>query len=212
MDSKDARRLLSALAVVLLVVIGGVTALIGRVVPSGVTVAGTAVAASPGLIPAVAPSTTAPATTTKAEPDPLTLLQPGDCVSLPPGPEEVPEPAECTSFEANYRVLQTGPAACTGPLYKVEASRKDRSGNLVYHLCLAFDWRVGMCYDTANMDEPTKVDCGTPGEHVVKVTAVLLDSADGSQCPTDQHGAVAVTWDKRRMTVCFRGTDVPGGK
>ncbi|MFI6869494.1 hypothetical protein [Nocardia sp. NPDC050406] len=211
MDAKDRRRLLIALAVVGLVAVGGMTAVIGRALPSGATVAGTAVAASPGLVPAVAPSTTAPAATT-VEPDPLTLLRPGDCVALAPVADEPPEPAECTSFEANYRVLQTGPAPCTGPLYKVEASRKDRAGNYVYHLCLAYDWRVGMCYDTANMDEPTKVDCASSGEHVVRVTAVLLDTVDGSRCPTDQNGAVAVSWDQRQMTVCFRGSDNPGGR
>lgn len=209
MEAKDVRRLLIALATISLVVIAGVTVLIGQVA-GGATVAGTALPVSPGLVPAVAPTTTAPATTVKTEPDPLTLLKPGDCVALPPSPTDPPEPAECTSFEANYRVLQTGPEACTGPLYKVEASRKDRAGNYIYHLCLAFDWRAEMCYDTTDMDEPTKVDCSTPGQHVVMVTAVLLDTLDGSQCPTDNNGAVAVTWDKRQMTVCFRGSDDPG--
>ncbi|NNH72231.1 hypothetical protein HLB23_20610 [Nocardia uniformis] len=210
MEAKDVRRLLIALAVVLLVVIAAVTVLVGRVVGSGAAVAGTALPASPGLVPAVAPSTSAAATTVETEPDPLTLLVPGDCVALSPDPTESPEPAECTSFEANYRVLQTGPEACTGPLFKVETSRRDRSGKYLYHLCLAFDWRAEMCYDTADMDEPTKVDCSTPGQHVVMVTAVLLDTLDGSQCPTDHNGAVAVTWEKRQMTVCFRGTDDPG--
>ncbi|MBF6134645.1 hypothetical protein IU501_16745 [Nocardia otitidiscaviarum] len=209
MDAKNARRLWTALAVVALVVIAVTAALVGRSLP-GATIAGTALPAAPGLVPATAPVPTTPGTTTVIEPDPLTLLRPGDCVALPPDETDPPEPVECTSLAANYRVLQTGPEPCTGPLYKVEASSRDRAGNYNYHLCLAYDWRAGMCYETTDMNDPVKVDCATPGPHVVQVTAVFENSLDGTRCPTDQNGAVAITWDKRMLTVCFRGGDDPG--
>lgn len=187
--------------------------------PTGDTVAGTAVPAAPGLIPAAAVTT--PTSTKPVAPDPMSLLKPGDCVEVPmerttdaqgrtawqPGS---PVQADCNTVDANYRVLQTGPGACTDPLYKLESSRRDRSGNLIYHLCLGFDWRAGFCYDTADMDEPAKVACGTRGANVVQVTAVLTDTTSGANCPRDDQGAVWVVWDKRRMTVCFRGSDTPG--
>lgn len=191
----------------------------GVAVLTGDTVAGTAVPPAPGLVPA---GSTAPTTSAKpVAPDPMSLLKPGDCVEVPmeaatdasgaptwkPGS---PDPADCTSLDANYRVLQTGPEPCAGPLFELETSRKDHSGKQLYHLCLAFDWRVGVCYDTAHMDEPSKVDCGTPGDHIVQATAVLEDSTSGAGCPRDGKGAVWVVWDKRRMTVCFRGGDDPG--
>ncbi|WP_067827628.1 hypothetical protein [Nocardia inohanensis] len=186
---------------------------------AGDTIAGTAVPPAPGLVKAGLPVTSTSAK--PAPPDPLSLLQVGDCVSVPmerttdatgapTWKAGTPEPADCDALEANYRIEQTGPAACTGNLYKLESSRKDRSGKLVYHLCMAFDWRVGVCYDTTHMDEPSKVDCATPGAHHVQATAVLLDTVDGSRCPRDGRGAVWVVWDKRRMTVCFRGGDDPG--
>lgn len=182
------------------------------------TVSGTAVTPAPGLIPAGAPATTS---TKPAAPDPISLLKPGDCVEVPIVRSNdgngkptrragSPAPADCNTVDANYRVLQTGPGACVGNLYKLESSRHDKSGKLVYHLCLAFDWRVGFCYDTADIDEPTKVNCDTPGPNVVQVTAVLQDTTGGSGCPRDGQGAVWVAWDKRQMTVCFRGGDHPG--
>lgn len=185
----------------------------------GDTVAGTALPEAPGLVQAGIPTSTA--NPKPAAPDPLSLLNPGDCVEVPmeaataadggptwkPG---APAPADCTTLDANYRVLQTGPAPCAGPLYKLETSRKDRAGKQLYHLCLAFDWRAGFCYDTEHMDEPSKVDCATPGDHIVQATAVFENTTDGSGCPRDGRGAVWVVWDKRQMTVCFRGGDKPG--
>ncbi|MEV6768310.1 hypothetical protein AB0N05_06700 [Nocardia sp. NPDC051030] len=186
---------------------------------TGDTIAGTPVAAAPGLVQAGVPTT--PTTTKTAAPDPMSLLKVGDCVEVPmeqaTGPDGKPtskpgspSPADCNSLDANYRVLQNSPEACTGNLYKLETSRHDKAGKLIYHLCLAFDWRVGFCYDTATMDEPSKVDCTTSGQHIVQVTGVLEDTTDGARCPRDGNGAVWVTWDKRHMTVCFRGSDNPG--
>lgn len=186
---------------------------------AGDTITGTALPTAPGLVEAGISTTTTSAK--PSAPDPMTLLKPGDCVEVPmeaatdpsgaptwkPGS---PAPADCTSLDANYRVLQTGPDACAGPLYKLETSRKDHAGKQLYHLCLAFDWRTGFCYDTAHMDEPSKVDCGTPGDHIVQATAVLEGTTDGAGCPRDGQGAVWVVWDKRQMTVCFRGGDNPG--
>ncbi|WP_459957526.1 hypothetical protein [Nocardia sp. IFM 10818] len=186
---------------------------------AGDTIAGSAGPTSPGLVQAGLPTTTTSAK--PAAPDPMSLLVPGDCVEVPmdrttdasgtptwePGD---PAPADCNSLDANYRVLQTGPQACSGTLYKLETSRHDKSGNLLYHLCLAFDWRVDFCYDTTQMAEPFKVDCATPGRHVVQVTAVLENTTDGARCPRDGQGAVWVVWNKRELTVCFRGSDDPG--
>lgn len=186
----------------------------------GATVAGTAGPTAPGLVPAGLPTATTSAK--PAAPDPLAALRVGDCVEVPmdqvadPKTGEPtweagsPAPADCDSLDANYRVVQTGPGECTGNLYKLETSRHDKSGNLIYHLCLAFDWRVGVCYDATQMDEPLKVDCTTPGPHIVQVTAVLLDTTEGGGCPRDGQGAVWVVWEKRVMTVCFRGSDDPG--
>lgn len=186
---------------------------------AGDTIIGSAQPTSPGLVDAGIPTSTA--NPKPAVPDPMQQLKPGDCVEVPmeaatdpdgsptwkPGS---PAPADCNTVDANYRVLQNSPDPCTGPLYKLETTRKDHAGKQLYHLCLAFDWRVGFCYDTAHMDEPAKVDCDTPGDHIVKATAVFENSTDGSACPRDGQGAVWVVWDKRQMTVCFRGSDKPG--
>ncbi|WP_157555378.1 LppU/SCO3897 family protein [Nocardia crassostreae] len=203
-----ASRVLAVLAVAL--AIPGWAGVAATVVPAvqtmaGDTVAGSAGPTSPGLVQAGIP-TTAP-TTKSAAPDPMSLLVPGDCVEVPMDPTVDasgaptwepgdPAPADCNSLDANYRVLQTGPQACSGNLYKLETSRHDRSGNLVYHLCLAFDWRVDFCYDTSQMAEPFKVDCATPGRHIVRVTAVLENTVDGAKCPRDGQGAVWVVWNK----------------
>ncbi|QLY29690.1 LppU/SCO3897 family protein [Nocardia huaxiensis] len=187
---------------------------------AGDTIAGTARPTAPGLVPAGLPTTTTSAK--PAAPDPLAALRVGDCVEVPMDQTTDPKTgqptwragspavADCDSLDANYRVVQTGAGECTGNLYKLETSRHDKSGNLIYHLCLAYDWRVGVCYDTTQMDEPLKVDCGTAGAHIVQVTAVLEDTREGAGCPRDGQGAVWVVWDKRALTVCFRGGDEPG--
>ncbi|WP_157574462.1 hypothetical protein [Nocardia jejuensis] len=197
------------------VLLAGLAAAVNPV--AGDTVAGTAIPAAPGLVQAGVPTSTS---TKPAAPDPLSLLKVGDCVEVPmeqaTGPSGPtwkagsPEPSDCATVDANYRVVQTGPEACTDNLYKLESSRHDRAGKLIYHLCMAFDWRVGVCYDTEHMDEPSKVDCGTRGSHIVQATAVLENTTDGNSCPRDGQGAVWVVWDKRHLTVCFRGGDDPG--
>lgn len=181
------------------------------------TVAGTPIAAPPELIQAGVPTTSAK----PHAPDPLAALRIGDCVEVPIEQASdptgapswkagAPDPVECTSLDANYRVVQTGPAPCSDPLWHLESSRHNKAGALIYHLCLAFDWRTGFCYDTAHLDEPSKVDCGTPGDHIVQATAVLENTVGGGSCPRDGAGAVWVVWDQRRLTVCFRGSDRPG--
>ncbi|MVU76804.1 hypothetical protein GPX89_06025 [Nocardia sp. ET3-3] len=181
------------------------------------TVAGQPVAAPPQLVQAGQPTTTA----AKPRADPMAALKVGDCVEVPieaakdasgaptwrPGS---PEPSDCNSVDANYRVLQIGPDPCSDPLYTLESAPHDRTGKVRYHLCMTFDWRTGVCYDTTNMDVPSKVACGTPGEHIVQATAVLEHDTSGAACPRDGRGAVWVVWSKLQLTVCFRGSDNPG--
>ncbi|MFJ4650114.1 hypothetical protein ACIP5Y_02450 [Nocardia sp. NPDC088792] len=184
------------------------------------TLAGTAIPAPPELVQAGIPATF-PTSDVPPMPDPIAQLKVGDCVEVPMEPSTdksgaptwqpgAPAPADCTTLDANYRVVQTDPGPCTDPLYRLETSHHDRAGKLAYHLCLAFDWRTGVCYDTTHLDEPSKVDCGTRGDHIVQATAVLENTTDGNGCPRDGRGAVWVVWDKMRLTVCFRGADTPG--
>ncbi|AYF77273.1 hypothetical protein D7D52_29495 [Nocardia yunnanensis] len=180
------------------------------------TIAGAAIAAPPALVKAGQPTATKP-----PAPDPMAALKAGDCVEVPIQQAHdasgaptwkagTPEPSDCNTVDANYRVLQMGPDPCGGPLYTLESAPKDKTGKARYHLCLTFDWRAGVCYDTTNMDVPQKVDCGTPGEHVVQATAVFENSTSGAGCPRDGRGAVWVVWSKLQLTVCFRGGDNPG--
>ncbi|WP_040810615.1 hypothetical protein [Nocardia concava] len=181
------------------------------------TIAGRAVAAPPELVRAgdLAP------TAVKPKADPMAALKPGDCAEVPIQSARdssgaptwkagAPEPSDCKSIDANYRVLQNGPEPCSGPLYTLESAPKDKTGKVRYHLCLTFDWRVGVCYDTTNMDVPSKVDCATSGDHIVQATAVFENSTSGAGCPRDGRGAVWVVWSKLQLTVCFRGADNPG--
>ncbi|MEC3954248.1 hypothetical protein VMT65_14510 [Nocardia sp. CDC153] len=181
------------------------------------TVAGTAVAAPPELVQAGQPTTTS----AKPHADPMASLKVGDCVEVPIQQAKdasgapswkagSPEPSTCNSIDANYRVLQVGPEPCTGPLYTLDSAPRDKTGKVRYHVCMTFDWRVGVCYDTTNMDVPSKVDCGTPGEHIVQATAVFENSTSGAGCPRDGRGAVWVVWSQLQLTVCFRGSDSPG--
>ncbi|MTE13428.1 LppU/SCO3897 family protein [Nocardia aurantiaca] len=181
------------------------------------TIAGTAIAAPPELVQAVQPTTSAK----PDAPDPMAALKAGDCVEVPiEQAKDVtgaptwkagsPEPSDCNSVDANYRVLQNGPDPCAGPLYTLESAPKDKAGKARYHLCLTFDWRAGVCYDTTTMDVPSKVDCGVPGDHIVQATAVLENATSGAGCPRDGRGAVWVVWSKLQLTVCFRGGDNPG--
>ncbi|GAB0104239.1 hypothetical protein JMUB6875_32130 [Nocardia sp. JMUB6875] len=181
------------------------------------TIAGRAVAAPPELVRAgdLAP------TAVKPKADPMAALKPGDCAEVPIQSARdasgaptwkagTPEPSDCRSIDANYRVLQNGPEPCAGPLYTLESAPKDKTGKVRYHLCLTFDWRAGVCYDTTNMDVPSKVDCATTGDHIVQATAVFENSTSGAGCPRDGRGAVWVVWSKLELTVCFRGADNPG--
>lgn len=181
------------------------------------TIAGTAIGAPPELVQAGQPTTSAKPTA----PDPMASLKPGDCVEVPierardaagapTWKAGTPEPSDCAAVDANYRVLQIGPDPCTDPLYTLESAPKDKSGKARYHLCLTFDWRAGVCYDTTAMDAPSKVDCATRGEHIVQATAVLTNATSGASCPRDGRGAVWVTWRKLELVVCFRGGDNPG--
>ncbi|MGW4245159.1 LppU/SCO3897 family protein [Nocardia sp. NPDC004722] len=182
------------------------------------TIAGSAIAAPPELVRAGQPSTVADK---PQAPDPMAALKVGDCVEVPIEQARTasgdptwragtPEPSDCGSVDANYRVLQIGPGPCTDPLYTLESAPHDKSGKVRYHLCLTFDWRAGVCYDTTNMDVPSKVDCATTGEHIVQATAVFANSTSGAGCPRDHRGAVWVVWNKLQLTVCFRGSDNPG--
>ncbi|BEK86666.1 hypothetical protein GCM10010198_76340 [Nocardia seriolae] len=181
------------------------------------TIAGTATAAPPELVPAGQP-------TTSARPqaaDPMAALKVGDCVEVPIEQTKdasgapawragAPEPSDCDSMDANFRVVQNGPDPCTNPLYTLDRAPRDKTGKARYHLCLTFDWRAGVCYDTTVMDAPSKVDCATSGEHIVQATAVFENSTSGAGCPRDGRGAVWVIWHKLQLTVCFRGSDNPG--
>lgn len=181
------------------------------------TIAGNPIGAPPELVPAGQPTISAK----PPAPDPLAALKPGDCVEVPIERAKdttgaptwkagTPEPSDCGSVDANYRVLQIGPDSCTDPLYTLESAPKDKTGKPRYHLCLTFDWRTGVCYDTTAMETPSKVDCATPGEHIVQATAVLPNAVSGASCPRDGRGAVWVIWRKLELTVCFRGGDNPG--
>ncbi|MGW4126202.1 hypothetical protein [Nocardia sp. NPDC004711] len=196
-------------------VFGAMTAMISPLPRD--TVAGKAIAAPPELVQAGLPTTSA----RPDAPDPMAALKAGDCVEVPIQQAKdasgapswkagSPEPSDCNSVDANYRVLQIGPDPCSGPLYTLESAPKDKTGKARYHLCLTFDWRTGVCYDTADMDVPSKVACGTPGDHIVQATAVLEGATSGAGCPRDGRGAVWVVWNKLELTVCFRGGDDPG--
>lgn len=180
-------------------------------------VAGNPIGVPPELVQAGQPTTSAKPTA----PDPMASLKPGDCVEVPIERAKdasgaptwkagTPEPSDCNSVDANYRVLQNGPDPCTDPLYTLDSAPKDKTGKPRYHLCLTFDWRTGVCYDTTAMETPSKVDCATSGEHIVQATAVLANATSGTSCPRDGRGAVWVIWRKLELTVCFRGGDNPG--
>ncbi|MGW5225578.1 LppU/SCO3897 family protein [Nocardia niigatensis] len=196
-------------------VVGAVTAVLSPLPRD--TVAGRATAAPPQLVQAGLPTTSVK----PDAPDPMAALKAGDCVEVPIQQAKdatgapswkagQPEPSDCNSVDANYRVLQIGPDPCTDPLYTLESTPKDKTGKARYHLCLTFDWRTGLCYDTVDMDVPSKVDCGATGDHIVQATAVLTGTTSGAGCPRDGRGAVWVVWNKLQLTVCFRGGDNPG--
>ncbi|MEU2252384.1 hypothetical protein [Nocardia xishanensis] len=135
----------------------------------------------------------------------------GECAALqspgapgtPARPVARPEKVPCEWIGSVYRLVQYG--SCTEPRVNVKQTQRDSTGRLVYHYCFAYDWQAGTCYDVADWSEPLRVDCGTPGS--VMVTAVFHEITPVRNCPLDQNGATARTWDKRNLTICMRGSD-----
>lgn len=146
-----------------------------------------------------------PPRTTAPPPEPLAALDIGDCVTIQ-GAAGSPIPGDCNSLTTNYRLVQkmTSNERCTDILVKAEYTQSNKEGIVtVPTLCFAFDWRAGMCYDRTNFEEPIKVDCSTTGPNVVHVTAVFTDTLSADNCPRDEDGYRATTWDKRRLVVCL---------
>lgn len=155
--------------------------------------------------PASSTTTYRPSSPKIAPPEPLAALNIGDCVSIG-GTTGLPIPGDCNSLTTNYRLVQkmTSKERCTDILVKTEFTRSNAAGVVtVPTLCFAFDWRAGMCYDRTNIEEPNKVDCSTTGPNIVHVTAVFTDTLSDDNCPRDENGYRATTWDKRRLVVCM---------
>ncbi|WP_431971647.1 hypothetical protein [Nocardia sp. bgisy134] len=169
-------------------------------------------AGAAGTTTSTARTTTAPPTTTT--PDPLAGMAIGECAALqspgapgtPARPIARPEKVPCESLGSVYRLVQYGP--CTEPRVSVQQTQRDSTGRLVYHYCFAYDWQAGTCYDASDWSEPLRVDCGTPGS--IMVTAVFHEITPVQNCPLDENGASARTWDKRNLTLCMRGSDGAG--
>lgn len=129
----------------------------------------------------------------------LSALSVGDCVVLASGATS----ASCSDPASDWRLTAIVPVADSprsSPCGEMGIAVADSAGEVTMY-CFAFDWRVGVCYDTAGANH-TKVDCaGRTQGSARRVASVHEGAADRSVCASDEL-ALAISVDGRRV-VCF---------
>lgn len=105
---------------------------------------------------------------------------------------------DCSSAAAVYVVTETGGSDVT--CSPGEASYTEGTSTIV---CLRYNLTVGQCAQlTDGIIVTKKVDCLAPGSTTaMKLTALLTDSADESECPAGATITRALV--KRNRLYCF---------